>query len=305
MKSIYKKNAYLAAFLNALIVGFSFLFVKLALTVTDPLNILAHRFTISFLAAFITIKFGWTRLNITFKDLLPILPLSLFYPAMFFTFQAFGLQYISSSEAGIINAVIPIFTMIMASLFLKEYSSLMQKASLLLSVSGVIYIFVMKGINLKSANFAGTILILLSALSSAGYNVLARKFTKKYKVLDLTYMMSFIGFLSFNIISIADHIIQGTVNAYFKPFVSPIFLISILYLGILSSLITSFLSNYALSEIHASNMSVFGNLSTLITMIAGVIFLKEILNYFHIIGAVMIIAGIIGMNFMHKKTSAG
>ena len=195
-----KKDAYLAAFINALIIGFSFLFVKLALTVTDPLNILAHRFTVAFVAASIPVIFGWTRLHITFKDILPILPLSLFYPVMFFTFQTFGLQYISSSEAGIITAVIPIFTMILASLFLKEYSSLQQKASLLLSVSGVIYIFVMKGINFKSASFSGTILILLSALSSAGYNVLARKFTKKYKVLDLTYMMSFIGFLSFHIL---------------------------------------------------------------------------------------------------------
>ena len=51
-------------------------------------------------------------------------------------------------------------------------------------------------------------------------------------------------------------------------------------------------------------MSVFGNLSTLITMIAGVIFLNESLSYYHIIGAVMIIAGIIGMNFMHKKNNA-
>ncbi|QAT39821.1 DMT family transporter [Clostridium sp. JN-9] len=299
-----KKDAYLAAFINALIIGFSFLFVKLALTVTDPLNILAHRFTVAFVAASIPVIFGWTRLHITFKDILPILPLSLFYPVMFFTFQTFGLQYISSSEAGIITAVIPIFTMILASLFLKEYSSLQQKASLLLSVSGVIYIFVMKGINFKSASFSGTILILLSALSSAGYNVLARKFTKKYKVLDLTYMMSFIGFLSFNIISIADHIIKGTINVYFKPFASPLFVISILYLGVLSSLITSLLSNYALSKIQASNMSVFGNLSTLITMIAGVIFLNESLSYYHIIGAVMIIAGIIGMNFMHKKNNA-
>lgn len=302
MENSVKRNTYFAATLYALIIGFSFLFVKLALTVTDPLNILAHRFTISFVVASIPVVFRWIKLDITFKDMLPILPISLFYPTLFFAFQAFGLVYISSSEAGIIQATIPIFTMILAAFFLKENSSRLQKLSLILSVSGVIYIFVMKGIDLKPASSIGTMMIILSSLSSAGYNVLARKITKKYKILDLTYMMTFIGFLSFNLISIIDHGIHGTINVYFKPFTNPLFLISVLYLGILSSLITSLLSNYTLSKIEASKMSVFNNLSTLITMIAGVIFLQESLSYFHIIGAVMIIGGVIGTNFLDKKT---
>lgn len=302
MENSVKRNTYFAATLYALIIGFSFLFVKLALTVTDPLNILAHRFTISFVVASIPVVFRWIKLDITFKDMLPILPISLFYPTLFFAFQAFGLVYISSSEAGIIQATIPIFTMILATFFLKENSSRLQKLSLILSVSGVIYIFVMKGIDLKPASSIGTMMIILSSLSSAGYNVLARKITKKYKILDLTYMMTFIGFLSFNLMSIIDHGIHGTINVYFKPFTNPLFLISVLYLGILSSLITSLLSNYTLSKIEASKMSVFNNLSTLITMIAGVIFLQESLSYFHIIGAVMIIGGVIGTNFLDKKT---
>jgi drug/metabolite transporter (DMT)-like permease len=53
-----------------------------------------------------------------------------------------------------------------------------------------------------------------------------------------------------------------------------------------------------LSKIEASKMSVFGNLATLISMIAGVIFLQEQLEYYHIIGAIMIIAGILGTNLL-------
>ncbi|MEG9463402.1 MAG: EamA family transporter, partial [Bacillus amyloliquefaciens] len=36
--------AYLAAILNALIIGFSFIFVKIALQSANPFDILAHRF---------------------------------------------------------------------------------------------------------------------------------------------------------------------------------------------------------------------------------------------------------------------
>ncbi len=60
---------------------------------------------------------------------------------MFFGFQIFGLVYIASSEAGIIQATIPIFTMIFSIIFLKERPSILQKLSILLSVAGVVYIF--------------------------------------------------------------------------------------------------------------------------------------------------------------------
>ncbi|BAU26323.1 drug/metabolite transporter (DMT)-like permease [Aneurinibacillus soli] len=296
-----QKKAYLAAILNAFIIGFAFIFVKLALTITNPVDTLAHRFTVSFVVASIPIIFGWIRLNIKVKDIVSILPLALFYPALFFTFQVFGLAYTSSSEAGIIHATVPIFTMVLATYFLKEYTSQWQKIFTLLSVVGVAYIFAMKGINLETTNSKGTILILLSALSFAGYSVLARKMSQKFSVIDLTYMMTTIGFLFFNGMSVIRHVSEGTLTLFFAPFSNPLFVLSILFLGVLSSLVTSFLSNYALSQIEASKISVFNNLSTLVTIVAGVIFLQEKLEYFHLIGAFMIILGVVGTNLLEPK----
>ncbi|APC79639.1 TPA: DMT family transporter [Clostridium botulinum] len=300
MKFSHKKKAYVSAILYSIIIGFSFLFSKMSLTFADPLDTLAHRFTVSFIFAFVSVLLGWIKLDITKKDILSILPLSLFYPIMFFGFQIFGLVYIASSEAGIIQATIPIFTMIFSVIFLKERPSVLQKLSILLSVAGVVYIFFMKGVNLKSNIFIGIVLILLSALSSSGNNVLARKMSGQYKPISLTYTVICIGFVFFNIMSIINHSLNGTLNIYFKPFTNPLFIVSIFYLGILSSLVTSFLLNYSLSKIEASKMSVFNNLSTLITMMAGVVFLGEKLQYFHIIGSFMIILGIVGTNLGDK-----
>lgn len=296
-------KAYISALLYSFIIGFSFMFVKLALTITSPLDTLAHRFTVAFIAATIPVIFGFVKLNISFKNILTLLPLAIFYPALFFAFQAFGLVYTSSSEAGIIQAAIPIFTMILASYFLKEYTNTWQKTSVCISVIGVIYIFVMNGIGAHETSFIGVNLILLSALSSACYNVLARKMTKKFKLMDLTYTMTAIGFISFNFIAIIDHMNKGTITVYFKPFTNGTFLISILYLGLLSSLLTALLLNYSLSYIEAAKISVFSNLSTLITIIAGVVFLHEQIAYYHIVGTLMIVLGVIGTNFLEKKES--
>lgn len=48
-------------------------------------------------------------------------------------------------------------------------------------------------------------------------------------------------------------------------------------------------------------MSVFSNLATLITMIAGVIFLNEKLQYYHMLGAILILTGVIGVNYFGNK----
>lgn len=290
------KMAYLSAIANALIVGLSFIFMKNSLIYTDPLNILAHRFTVSFITISIPILLGWIKLNIRLEDIKKILPLSIFYPTLFFAFQSFGLSYISSSEAGIIHATIPIITLILATFVLKEKTTLLEKISVFLSVGGVVYIFLMKGINFKSSSFIGIVLIFLSAVSSSSYNILAKKIVQKYKFIDVTYVMIFIGFISFNALSIVDRIYKGNLKTYFSAFSSHDFLISILYLGILSSVVTSLLSNYALSIISAPKMSVFNNLSTLVTVVAGVLLLNETLYYYHIIGIVSILIGVLGTN---------
>lgn len=295
------KSAYVAALLYAFIIGFSFLFVKLALAAAGPLDLLAHRFTAAFCAALIPLLCGWVKIGIRAKDVLLILPLALFYPVMFFGFQAFGLVYTSSSEAGIIQASIPILTMLLASYFLKERFSRRQFFFTVLSAAGVAFIFLMKSAGVSSTNVKGAVLILLSAFSSAGYSVLARKMTKRFSSLELTYVITAAGFVFFNGIAAFGHMTDGTLNDFFAPFRHPAFVLAILYLGLLSSFATSFLSNYALSKIEAAKISLFNHLATLVTILAGVVLLQETLAWYHIAGSIVIIAGIIGATRKEKR----
>ena len=48
-------------------------------------------------------------------------------------------------------------------------------------------------------------------------------------------------------------------------------------------------------------MSVFANLGTVISIIAGVLILNEDIFYYHIIGSVLIISGVLGTNFLGRK----
>lgn len=296
-----KKKAYFAATMYALIIGLSFMFVKLTLTVATPLDTLAHRFSIAWIAATVILLFKRDSIKITKKDVLIIALLAIFYPTFFFAFQVFGLVYTTSSEAGIIQAIIPIFTLIFARILLKEKSTVAQKIAISLSVLGVMYIIFMNGVGDKNTNLLGSSLLLFSALSSSLYQVFSRKLTQIYSLFSITYIITLFGFIVFNGIALTNHLINGTVYQFIQPLKHLDFVLAILYLGILSSLGTSYLSNYSLSILPASQVSVFGNLATLITILAGIIFLHESFHYYHAIGTCLIVIGIIGANYFEKQ----
>lgn len=297
-----KTKAYLAALSFSTIIGFSFLFTKVALGFASPLTNLAHRYTVAAIVLFILQQSKLIQVKLSKEDILSILPMSLFYPLLFFMFQSFALQYISSSEAGILQALVPIITLILASVFLKEKTTFIKKFFLCLSVAGVIYIFLSKGANLGvETGILGFMLMLGSVFSNAINNILSKYKGGQYRAIDLTVVVILVGFLVFNSLSLVTHFLSGNLMSYFEPLGHLSYLISILYLGILASIVTASLSIYAIVRLGASTVSVFGNLGTVLTIVAGAVFLHEPIYAYHIIGASLIIGGILGMNVINSK----
>jgi drug/metabolite transporter (DMT)-like permease len=300
-------GAYTGLVLMTLIIGFSFIFVKIALRHASAVDLLAHRFTAA--TAGLLIYYAFYRRKrpaIDRKNIPTLLLLSLFYPLMLFAFQTLGLKYTSASEAGILSAITPVVTVILALFILKEKNSLLQNICILLSVAGVAYIMYRNGLNpLSGQSMKGNLLILLSVLSIAFYYVLGRKANRQYNSMDITFFMSVTACAVFNLAAIFIHMKSGTLSYYFEAFRNPGFLWPILYLGILSTFLTSFLGNNALSEIPAAQVSIFNNFSPVISVFAGVIFLNETLHPWHFVGGVLVLAGIIGVNVFRKKITPG
>jgi drug/metabolite transporter (DMT)-like permease len=294
---------YLFAILNASIVGLSFLFTKTAIQLSSPIDTLAYRFTVSFLLLVILVAFKVVKVNLNRNSLKKLIGIAVFYPVLFFSFQAFGLHFSQSSEAGILFASTPILTTILASFFLKERTTIIQKIFIFLSVFGVIFIFIMKGQTIQLNNIFGISLLLFSCFSIASYTVMARSLSKSLKPIDITFFMLGLGFVFFNTSALSAHIKLGTLSDFLTPWTNITFIISILFLGVLASLVTSFLSNYILSKLKASQMSVFSNLSTVVAIIAGAAILDEQIFWYDIVGSCFIIFGVIGTNFYNKKTA--
>jgi drug/metabolite transporter (DMT)-like permease len=107
------------------------------------------------------------------------------------------------------------------------------------------------------------------------------------------------AFLSLLVYSLTTHSILGTVDGFVAPLSNGTFVALIFCLGAVQ-LVTALLANYILSKISASKMSVFANLSTVVSIASGAIFLQETITWYHLFGSALIIAGVIGSNVSVK-----
>ncbi|RKD29078.1 DMT family transporter [Thermohalobacter berrensis] len=291
----------LAGLTVSIIFGFSFLFTKEGLDVLKPFQLLAFRFTFATLLLTILRIFGIIKINYKGKRIKILLFLALFQPVLYFIFEVTGVNMTSSSEAGMMIALIPVFVTILAAIFLNEKPTKKQLFFVIISVFGVIFITVMKDNLNTNGNIVG-IFVLLGAVISAGvFNILSRKSSLHFKPVEITYIMLLIGAIVFNLISITRHIIEGNIHHYLIPLTNVKALISILYLGGLSSVVAFFMLNYMLSKIEASRSSVFANITTIVSIVAGVLIRKEPFYWFHIVGSIMIIMGVWGTNYYGVK----
>ncbi|MGH4117365.1 DMT family transporter [Clostridium sp.] len=286
----------LSGILTSSIFGLSFLFSKKALNIVEPFTLLSFRFLTAFLIMSILIIFGGIKINYKGKNIKSLLALGLTQPIIYFMFETFGIKYSSSSQAGLMIALIPIFVTVLSAYILKEIPSIKQCGFIFLSVSGVILIVLMNG-STSSGSLLGVFLLLGAVFSASVFNILSRKFSKKFSSMELTYAMMAMGAVFFNLVSIYNHLRANTLTQYFSPLKNKSFLISLSYLGILSSIIAFFLINFTLSKIAASKSAIFANLSTIVSIIAGVVLLHESFKLYHLIGSVLILVGVWGTNY--------
>ncbi|MEK4841791.1 DMT family transporter [Staphylococcus sp. FSL W8-0271] len=293
-----KNKALLAAVAFSVIIGLSFMFVKISLTYEGQLLILAQRFTFAFLGVLLFLAIRPINLRLNKKELKIVLIISLFYPIIFFSSQILGLDQTTVTEAGIIQAIAPAITVLLASLFLKEQVKRIQGIGIFLSIAGVVFLQVMNSSGNYEFHLIGNLLIVLSILATAIWQVMSRSATKTIAPIQITIYIISIGFLFFNMMYFIN---SGSASEYLYSMTEIPYLLSIIFLGVLSTAGTSLLSIYAVSQLPVIQVSVFNNVATLITILSGVLILSEPFHYYHIIGAVVIICGVILVNV--KKVS--
>lgn len=198
-----------------------------------------------------------------------------------------------------IIALIPVAVTILAAFLLNEKPTFFQTLFILISISGVFFNTIMQYGVEERGKIPGILFLLLAVLMASIYNILSRKLSLWYRPVEITFAMMWTGAVFFNILALLSN--RGGFSLYLIPLFNLKVLISVLYLGILSSVSAFFLMNYTLSKIEAAPAAVFAYFSTIVTILAGVLIRGEKFYWYHFIGALLIITGVSGTNFLGRR----
>lgn len=291
-----KQKLGYAAYLGASVIwGFSFMFTKRALDHLDGrlFDLLSYRFVIS---TFIMLALWAARVikvDLRGKKVGPLFLMSFLQPVLYFIFETLGVGRVTTSEVGLILASFPIMNTLFGVMFLREKVTVKHWGFIFLSVSGVILINVLGYVPGSSTNL-GRLFLMAAVLVGTTYGLLTRTLSTTFSAEERTLAMMVTGAVAFTAASLYGHIKEGTMALYLDKLFDASFLLTIAYLSVGCSLVAFFLISYSATHLELSKSSVLGNTNTLVAVLAGVLILKEPFYWYHIIGGLIIVTGVLG-----------
>ena len=288
----------LAAGLAYSIFGLSYLFSKMALNVTEPAILLSCRFFVTLVVLNILAVTGVLKLKLKGKKIMGPLLLGLLQPVLYFILENYGLKYTTTSFTGIISSMNPIFTAIMGVVILREKPNFKQWLCIGISIVGVAMVSV--GATGGQNTVGGCICLLLAYFVGSFYSILVRKLSKEFSAFELTYIMFTIGFIFFAGMAVAQY--RGETLSMIAEAVSHgEFIVSILYLGAVASVGAYMLANYSLATLTVTRSTIFSCFGTLVSVLSGIIFMKDPFTAISAVSFVFILAGVAGVNLFANK----
>ena len=266
--------------------GSTFIFSKIMLRDFTPLQIMTMRFVV----AYIVLWCLYPKVEkTTFKDNLGIFVLSLFGNTIYFLFENNALQYTLAANVSIIVASAPIWTAILAHFFSKgekiRRNTILGSA---LAFAGVALV-VFNGTIVLKFNPLGDILSLGAALCWAVYSIIVVRYVNKYSSFFLMRRSTLCALIT----SVPMLIISGQMDMPFECLLQKDTLFSIIFLGVLGSGVSYVLWNMATRILGVIKVNAYIYVNPFVTMITAGIFLGEPVTAMGIIGAVMIIGGVV------------
>jgi len=194
---------------------------------------------------------------------------------------------------GIIISLIPLISFYFGFLFLKET---VKGKHILLGVVSILGVTITTlGEQVASFSFAGFLFSMISVVSAAFFNVFSRKIAPLYDTYERTYLMFLIGmmvFLPLGVIQNFSHL-GDALTALVQ---TPMFFLDMIYLAGISSVLAFLMINDAMTHVVVSKAAIFANLTTVVSILAGVLFLHEHFGWFQLLGSVLIVGSVYLMN---------
>ena len=290
-----KPKHWLVFILLGAIWGSSFMWIKVAVQEISPALLVAFRALFGLVFGGVVILARRVRLPRDRKAWRPLLLLGLTNIAIPFFLISWGEQSIDSAVASILDATVPLFTILIAHYLLPDDKITPPKVlGLLTGFAGVIVLMSKDLVNASTSSLLGQAAVILASVFYAVNSVYIRKTTEDVP----------------GIVRSTGPLLSASMMMWLATFVfeSPVKMpqlgitwIALLWLGILGSGLAFTMAFYLIHEIGPTRMTMVTYLFPLGGVTLGVLFLHEQLTWQLIMGGVLIIASLAIANWEPKK----
>ncbi len=268
----------------------SFIFIKVALRNIGPFNLAFYRYLVAtpvMLLLMIAENRGFPDLS--FKDLPAFIVIALSGVTLLYAVQFIALKFTTATNSSILINTSVLFIAILSYLFFRERFSKLKVLGMIISFTGV-YIIISNGtLNVThlfgEETFFGDVLIVIDGFIWAVYTIAGKSLIPRYSPITVTAVSFILG----TVLLVPFALYENLANPFM---LNGITLISILYLGILSSVVAYVVWFKALERMDATGVAVFVYLVPLFTVLMAVPLLGERITVYTITGGILTMAGV-------------
>ncbi|WP_242257464.1 DMT family transporter [Bacillus cereus group sp. BfR-BA-01379] len=209
--------------------------------------------------------------------------------AGYFMFTSYGISLTSGLHVSIIDAALPLVTILFSAFFLKEKIQLNYWIGIMLGAIGVLLITVPSDNTDQEVSLIGDILILLSTFLFAFYTILLKRprqerYLSNNVFTTLTLIIGAVILLPFAMVEIFYYGFPK-IETWKTVF-------SVMYLVIGATILAYWFWNKALERISASVSGLYLNALPLISIVTSIVLLDESLTWKIIIGGSLVLIGV-------------
>jgi drug/metabolite transporter (DMT)-like permease len=266
--------------------GMSFIWTSRLLISFAPVTVIFIRLLLSSAFLFGLMAVTGHSFRIRREDILLLAGSAVFNPFLYFLGENFGVKYTSPTVSSVIIATIPLFSPIMAWLFLREKVTMINIAGILISFAGVAVMLAGRDMDL-SGEGRGVLALFGAVLSAVIFSVFLRKLTRKYSPLALVSWQNLIGAFLFLPLFLLLERQKLNPAAFDQGNISTFLLLSVFA----SSLAFVFFAR-TVKELGVSKANVYSNLIPVFTAIFSYILLGETFTLLKTAGIALVIAGV-------------
>ncbi len=289
------KTKHWAVFLTlGAIWGSSFLWIEIALREIGPITLVAFRVFFGLLFGAVVIISQRIPLPRTLKEWAPLIVLGLTNIAIPFFLISWGQKSIDSGVASILDATVPLFTILVAHFMLHDDKMTAPKVmGLLVGFAGVV-VLMSKDIGASTGSLLGQLAVILACVFYAASSIIARVFTE-----DTPATLRGLGPLaSASAVMITSAFIF---ESPIKVPALPITWVALLWMGVFGSGLAFIMLFYLIHEIGPTRTTMVTYLFPLGGVTLGVIFLNEQLTWQIVTGAALILISLGIANWSPKQ----